>query len=39
MITPAVTREDEKMERGKDEVLAFLQKPRKRSAIRSLREI
>jgi hypothetical protein len=38
MITPSLTREDERMERGKYEILQLLHKPR-RYDILSLKEI
>jgi hypothetical protein len=37
VITPAVTWQHEEMERVKDEILAFLEKPRERWDIRFLR--
>jgi len=39
VITPSVTWEDERVERGKYEMLTLLHKPQRRYDIRSLREI
>jgi len=39
VITQSVTWDDERMERGKYEILALLRKPRRSYDIRSLREI